>query len=119
VSLLRDMSLAVLLAVTPCPVGLAAPGGAGEAGINSAHTIKDVRCTQARNSRGRLARSRQVLRDFQRLYGRCPKGWDLSHSVPLMCCGEDSVENLSCIPHASHVEFHADLQRCSDAWPSP
>jgi hypothetical protein len=56
----------------------------------------------ARDADGTILRSRAVLREFQRLYpcpetgratGACP-GWFKDHTIPLVCGGCDSVENL-------------------------
>ncbi len=60
----------------------------------------------ARDADGTILRSREVLREFQRLYpcpangqpaGACP-GWFKDHIVPLVCGGCDSVENLQWLP---------------------
>lgn len=59
-----------------------------------------------RDADGTILRSREVLRDFQRIYpcpvngqsaGACP-GWFKDHIVPLVCGGCDSVENLQWLP---------------------
>lgn len=60
----------------------------------------------ARDALGTIVRSRQVLRDFQQLYpcpatgearGACP-GWFKDHTIPLVCGGCDTVENLQWLP---------------------
>lgn len=59
-----------------------------------------------RDALGTIVRSRQVLRDFQQIYpcpangqpaGACP-GWFKDHTIPLVCGGCDSVENLQWLP---------------------
>lgn len=70
--------------------------------------FKDYRmCGEVvRNSNGTIARRRDVLAEYQRLYpcpstgrtyGACP-GWALDHTIPLSCGGCDSVSNLSWMP---------------------
>lgn len=67
----------------------------------------------ARDAHGNIKRSRQVLRDFQKLYpcpstgkttGACP-GWHLDHVVPLVCGGRDAIENLQWLP--------VEIKRCA------
>jgi len=59
-----------------------------------------------RNADGTIARSRQVLRDFQAIHpcpangrktGACP-GWFKDHVIPLKCRGVDAIENLQWLP---------------------
>lgn len=60
----------------------------------------------ARDADGTIKRSRQVLRDFQRIHpcpstgkthGKCD-GWAINHTIPLSACGCDSIENLAWMP---------------------
>jgi len=60
----------------------------------------------ARDADGTILRSRELLRDFQRLYpcpstgkgtGSCP-GWQINHVIPLAACGCDQMENLQWMP---------------------
>ena len=104
-------------------------GGEGEGSCSTAHTLRDLGQQPARDSHGRIARSRQVVAEF-RAANPCPltgkttgacHGWDISHGCPLFCgapCA-DEVANLAWLPHAAHVEFHKNLQRCSSAVGSP
>lgn len=59
-----------------------------------------------RDADGKIKRSAQVLREFQKLYpcpstgkryGSCP-GWAKDHVIPLASCGCDSIENLQWLP---------------------
>jgi hypothetical protein len=75
----------------------------------------------ARDADGTILRSRELLRDFQRVYpcpsngapaGACP-GWFKDHIVPLVCGGCDSLENLQWLPGA--IKTCAGTV-CKDRW---
>ena len=75
----------------------------------------------ARDADGVIVRSREVLREFQRLYpcpangqaaGSCP-GWFRDHTIPLVCGGCDSIENLQWLP--GEIKSCAGTV-CKDRW---
>lgn len=75
----------------------------------------------ARDAEGTIIRSREVLREFQRIYpcpgngqpqGACP-GWYKDHIVPLVCGGCDTVENLQWLP--GQIKTCAGTV-CKDRW---
>lgn len=75
----------------------------------------------ARDADGVILRDRGVLRDFQRIYpcpstglqrGACP-GWFKDHTIPLVCGGCDSIENLQWLPGS--IKTCAG-QACKDRW---
>jgi hypothetical protein len=75
----------------------------------------------ARDTDGNILRSREVLREFQRIYpcpangqavGGCPR-WYKDHVVPLVCGGCDTVENLQWLP--GEIKTCAGTV-CKDRW---
>lgn len=97
---MKALLLALALACASAWAVLPAPGEPG--------AIADPRyCGEpARDSKGRIARSRAVLRDFAKTFPcpatlqpvpSCP-GWAIDHTIPLASGGCDAVHNLTWLP---------------------
>lgn len=77
--------------------------------------------TPVRASDGRILRRTDVLLAYRKLYpcpstgkttGACP-GWNIDHTIPLVCGGCDAVSNLTWLP----VEIKRCGERyCKDRW---
>ena len=78
-------------------------------GVGYAQSVEDPRiCNDVkRDSRNRILRDQNVLRDFQKLYpcpstgrsyGSCPD-FSIDHVIPLACGGCDSIINLQWLPN--------------------
>lgn len=75
----------------------------------------------ARDSKGRIARSRAVLRDFAKTFP-CPStlqpvpscpGWAIDHTIPLASGGCDAVHNLTWLPDEIKS---CSSDACKDRW---
>lgn len=92
--------------------------------IVRAEPVTDPRCCVRdipRDKDGKILRSKQVIKDFQKLYpcpstgktyGACP-GWARDHVVPLAVGGVDAVYNLQWLPNTIKS---CSGETCKDRW---